>query len=191
MALNFKQVEKVLGFIAKHCYDAADKATDGIEQVKKWQSLRIDEMHQFESAIKRVEEQVVKQFLQAELCSRRVLYKAELRRKVGVRRFYKAVKDFYSWQPHTYYMQCFMAGHPDYRVDLAQEYQSFDHLLQNDDGNGYPFFILTTPFKLYDRPMQFYGKNVAPWMEEALKHDGYVLNAVKFIKKEQKKPEGK
>ena len=37
--------------------------------------------------------------------------------------------------------------------------------------------------------MQFYGKNVAPWMEEALKHDGYVLNAVKFIKKEQKKPE--
>lgn len=194
--INFKQVEKVLGFIAKYGYDAVTKATDGIDNVKKWQSLHIEELHQFESAIKRVEEPFVKKFLQAELCSRRVRYKAELRRKVNVRRFYKAVKDFYSWWIHTKYIQYKGAycGHTDYYAELAREYRTFADMYDHEStwnkivNKCSQHFILTTPFKFYDKPMQFYAKNAMPWMEEALKHDGYVLNAVKLIKKEQKKP---
>ena len=180
MELKFTEVEKVLEFIALNGYDAITKATREIDSIKEWQGVSIDEIHQFASAIKRIEEPAVRKMLKSELHSRKLLYKNSLRSMMKRRRFYKAVKDFFSWQQHTYYRQCFNIPQPE-RAELADKI-GWDEILGDTR-----MFILTSPFKLYGRPMQFFGHRIAHWMESALKHEGYEIHAVKFITKDEDK----
>jgi hypothetical protein len=181
MEIKVREVEKILEFIALNGYDAVTKANEGIDSIKKWQQVSIDEIHQFASVIKRIEEPAVRKMLKSELHSRKLLYKNSLRAMMKRRRFYKAVKDFFSWQQYTYYRQCFNIAQPD-RAELA------DTIGWEEIYGDLRMFILTTPFKLYGKPMQFIGHRLPPWMETALKLDaGYEIHAVKFIPKDENK----
>ena len=201
MEIKVREVEKVLEFIALNGYDAVTKANEGIDSIKKWQQVSIDEIHQFASVIKRIEEPAVRKMLKSELHSRKLLYKNSLRAMMKRRRFYKAVKDFFSWQQYTYNMQARCL--PSY-VELGDRYSSFgwftdrertwndiaDHLM--------PSFIITTPFKLCGRSMQFYGNKQASWMSDALtatmrkmvRHGEYELHSVKVVSNSANKKDG-
>lgn len=201
MEIKFREVEKVLEFLALNGYDAVTKANREIDSIKKWQGVSIDEIHQFASAIKRIEEPAVRKMLKSELHSRKLLYKNSLRAMMKRRRFYKAVKDFFSWQQHTYNMQ---AQNPPSHVELGVQYTSFGWLTDrertwNDIADHLmPFFIITTPFELYGRRMQFYGNKQASWMSDALnatmiktaQNGEYELHSVKVVPHAANKKDG-
>lgn len=175
MIPTIKEVQKALSYIARWQSFTVEQADREIKQFAEWQNLNIRKIHNIQKSLKEVSSETVKEILRNELKLCKLVYKHDLKYKLKHHRIMRLAKDLISWSQST---RTLISGigtgdeltgkwFRNYHVERGDRF-TYICDLQDATNELDPVFILRTPYRLLDAPIEFLVKRRTEWIMDAI-----------------------
>lgn len=196
MEPNINEIEKALKYVSKEGFYAGKHARDEIRRIAEWQNQSVSEIHSLRDSLKVIKSDRCLDIVKRELKLATLIYKHDLKKKMGWRRIMKLALNLYAWSEST---RSLLSGigekdskgywHKMYHVERGEKFTRICDL-QDATNELDPFFILRTPFMKYGQPIELLVKIRWGWVLDAInRREGYEVYQAVFVndaKKEMK-----